>query len=82
MDNLSIAFQYFHSVSRTYVWGGSEVMTKDHGLIGECRDTVAEHDPVIPAELTNLADVGGVAGHNSFLCVGAYKSGKLKAMVP
>ncbi len=93
MDNLSVAFQDFHGVCRTYVWGRAKVTTKDHCLVRECRDAVAKHDPVIPAELTNLADVGGVAGHDGLryppLCreditssVGPDESGKLKAVVP
>ncbi len=44
-------------------------MAKDELVVGESRDIVPKHDPVIPSKLADMANVGGTAGHDGLRCL-------------
>ena len=64
IDDLAVGLAYFSGQGRAYVGRWPQVSPKDQLVIWECRDIVPEHNPIIPREFADVADVGSAAGHS------------------
>ena len=61
-----VGLKDFCSEGRTDINHWSEVAVKGHFVVRETGGVVMKHDPVIPANFAEMADIGSVAGHDSF----------------
>ena len=63
--HLPFTFQDFSSQYRANIDCRSKLTAKDVSVIWKCGDSVPKHDPVIPARLADVADVGYATEHDS-----------------
>ncbi len=63
-DKLAIGFEDFGGQCQSYVSRWSEVLAQDEFGVRVGRGVIPEHNPVVPTELTYVADVSRTSSHN------------------